>query len=166
MNPTEEHDIELLKEKMELRRILAKEAKEAKKAAKKKPSAAASATATSDNSSDLTSSDVSSSKKDEQTSKDQEGANGKRAHSKTDSDDISESPSSSKKSKIVPKPTAAATEPGSSKGRTKTAKPGTSAYSVAQDPKASEVYKSLFTTHQTAQTQERAHWITYNPFYN
>uniref|UniRef100_A0A1A9Z7S6 Replication termination factor 2 n=1 Tax=Glossina pallidipes TaxID=7398 RepID=A0A1A9Z7S6_GLOPL len=39
-------------------------------------------------------------------------------------------------------------------------------YSVAKDPKATDVYKSLFTTHSSAKDQERAHWITYNPFYN
>jgi len=43
---------------------------------------------------------------------------------------------------------------------------GASSYSVSKDPNASEVYKSLFTTHNTADTQQRAHWITYNPFYN
>lgn len=42
----------------------------------------------------------------------------------------------------------------------------TSDYSVAKDPKATDVYKSLFTTHESAHTQDRAHWITYNPFYN
>lgn len=39
-------------------------------------------------------------------------------------------------------------------------------YSVAKDPAASEVYKSLFTTHEKAKKQTKAHWITYNPFYN
>jgi len=39
-------------------------------------------------------------------------------------------------------------------------------YSVAKDPNASSVYKSLFTTHQNAINQDRAHWVTYNPFYN
>ncbi|XP_076164763.1 replication termination factor 2 [Ptiloglossa arizonensis] len=39
-------------------------------------------------------------------------------------------------------------------------------YSVAKDPKASEVFKSIFTTHKSAAEQDRAHWITYNPFYN
>lgn len=39
-------------------------------------------------------------------------------------------------------------------------------FSVAKDPKASAVYKSLFTSHESAQQQDRAHWITYNPFYN
>ncbi|XP_076755965.1 replication termination factor 2 [Xylocopa sonorina] len=39
-------------------------------------------------------------------------------------------------------------------------------YSVAKDPKASEVFKSIFTTHKSAAAQDRAHWITYNPFYN
>ena len=39
-------------------------------------------------------------------------------------------------------------------------------YSVAKDPKASEVFKSIFTSHQSAADQTRAHWVTYNPFYN
>lgn len=39
-------------------------------------------------------------------------------------------------------------------------------YSVAKDPNASDVYKSLFTTHQSDKEQNRAHWVTYNPFYN
>lgn len=41
-----------------------------------------------------------------------------------------------------------------------------SAYSVATDPEASAVYKSLFTSSSRAQNQMKAHWITYNPFYN
>ncbi|XP_075215992.1 replication termination factor 2 isoform X2 [Lycorma delicatula] len=39
-------------------------------------------------------------------------------------------------------------------------------YSVAKDPNATAVYKSLFTSHKAAQQQTRAHWVTYNPFYN
>lgn len=39
-------------------------------------------------------------------------------------------------------------------------------YSVAHDPKASNVYKSLFTSHKSEKEQNRAHWVTYNPFYN
>lgn len=39
-------------------------------------------------------------------------------------------------------------------------------YSIAKDPKATDVYKSLFTSHKDEKEQERAHWITYNPFYN
>lgn len=39
-------------------------------------------------------------------------------------------------------------------------------YSVAHDPKASSVYKSLFTSHKSEKEQNRAHWVTYNPFYN
>lgn len=38
--------------------------------------------------------------------------------------------------------------------------------SVATDPKATDVYKSLFTSHKSAHEQDRAHWVTYNPFYN
>ncbi|XP_073826724.1 replication termination factor 2 [Musca autumnalis] len=39
-------------------------------------------------------------------------------------------------------------------------------YSVAKDPKASDVFKSLFTSHKSEKEQDRAHWVTYNPFYN
>lgn len=39
-------------------------------------------------------------------------------------------------------------------------------YSVAKDPKATAVYKSLFTSHDSEKDQQRAHWVTYNPFYN
>lgn len=39
-------------------------------------------------------------------------------------------------------------------------------YSVNKDNNASEVYKSIFTSHKTEKEQQRAHWITYNPFYN
>lgn len=39
-------------------------------------------------------------------------------------------------------------------------------YSVAKDPQTSEVYKSLFTSHKSDKEQQRAHWVTYNPFYN
>lgn len=39
-------------------------------------------------------------------------------------------------------------------------------YSVAEDPQATDVYKSLFTSHSSDKSQERAHWVTYNPFYN
>ncbi|CAG4988907.1 unnamed protein product [Colias eurytheme] len=39
-------------------------------------------------------------------------------------------------------------------------------YSIAKDPQTSEVYKSLFTSHKSDQEQKRAHWVTYNPFYN
>lgn len=41
-----------------------------------------------------------------------------------------------------------------------------SSYSVAKDQNASTVYKSLFTSSDQAKSQTRAHWITYNPFYN
>ncbi|GLH07243.1 Uncharacterized protein GBIM_12753 [Gryllus bimaculatus] len=39
-------------------------------------------------------------------------------------------------------------------------------YSIAKDPNASKVYKSLFTSHSRASQQTKAHWVTYNPFYN
>ncbi|XP_054720198.1 replication termination factor 2-like [Uloborus diversus] len=38
-------------------------------------------------------------------------------------------------------------------------------YSIAKDPSASAAYKSLFTSHKSAKTQGKAHWITHNPLY-
>lgn len=45
-------------------------------------------------------------------------------------------------------------------------KKGRPSTSVASDPHKSDVYKSLFTSHASEQQQKRAHWVTYNPFYN
>jgi len=39
-------------------------------------------------------------------------------------------------------------------------------YSVSKDPTASETYKSLFTTHESAKNRPKAHWVTFNPCYN
>lgn len=39
-------------------------------------------------------------------------------------------------------------------------------YSVSKDPGASETYKSLFTTHESAKNRPKAHWVTFNPCYN
>ncbi|XP_071443712.1 replication termination factor 2 isoform X2 [Hetaerina americana] len=58
----------------------------------------------------------------------------------------------------------------SSNGKSKLVDPlmkkAANSYSVSKDPTASEVYKSLFTTHEKARQQTKAHWVTYNPFYN
>ncbi|CAL4211708.1 unnamed protein product, partial [Meganyctiphanes norvegica] len=40
-----------------------------------------------------------------------------------------------------------------------------SGFSVAQDPRASEAYKSLFDTHKTAQGKVKSNWVTCNPQY-
>ncbi|XP_043215613.1 replication termination factor 2-like [Amphibalanus amphitrite] len=39
-------------------------------------------------------------------------------------------------------------------------------YSVAKDSQKTEVYKSLFTSHESAKTRQTAHWVTYNPLFN
>lgn len=39
------------------------------------------------------------------------------------------------------------------------------AYSIAKDPSASAAYKSLFTSHTSAKSQGKAHWVTHNPLY-
>ena len=38
--------------------------------------------------------------------------------------------------------------------------------SIQEDPNASEVYKSLFNTCDKAKKQTKAHWVSFNPFYN
>lgn len=37
--------------------------------------------------------------------------------------------------------------------------------SIADDPNASEAYKSLFTSHETAKNKPKSNWVTYNPLY-
>jgi len=39
-------------------------------------------------------------------------------------------------------------------------------HTIQEDPNASKVYKSLFTTSDAAKNQPKAHWVTYNPLYN
>lgn len=38
-------------------------------------------------------------------------------------------------------------------------------YSIANDANASETFKSLFTTHETAKNQTKNNWTTFNPMY-
>lgn len=38
--------------------------------------------------------------------------------------------------------------------------------SIQKDPSASSTYKSLFTSSDKAKNQTKAHWVTYNPFFN
>ncbi|XP_008472467.1 protein RTF2 homolog [Diaphorina citri] len=69
-----------------------------------------------------------------------------------------EAGSSKRKNKIVPTGAKEIEDPAFKKSK--------STYSVAKDDNASSVYKSLFTSSDKAKSQTRAHWITYNPFYN
>ncbi|RZC36006.1 RTF2 -like, partial [Asbolus verrucosus] len=48
--------------------------------------------------------------------------------------------------------------PGSLKEATHDAKKMKPSYSVAKDPKVTDVYKSIFTTHESEKQQNRAHW--------
>lgn len=57
--------------------------------------------------------------------------------------------------------TRAATSSKASKLSSEDRKPKT----IQDDPQATEVFKSLFNTHKTAQQQQHAHWVTYNPQY-
>lgn len=38
--------------------------------------------------------------------------------------------------------------------------------SVQKDPSKSEVYKSLFSSHKSAQNKPKGHWVTFDPRYN
>lgn len=74
---------------------------------------------------------------------------------------------------VTPKPTLTleskigAKRPGAiSAPKSSNAKKTKADYSVAKDPQVSDVYKSIFTSHKSEKEQNRAHWITYNPFYN
>ncbi|XP_033737489.1 replication termination factor 2-like isoform X2 [Pecten maximus] len=51
-------------------------------------------------------------------------------------------------------------------GKTEEAKKPKNGGSVQDNPKASKVYKSLFTTSDLAKNQQNAHWVTFNPQYN
>jgi len=137
LNPSEDKDILTLQEKKKLRKIVAQEAKDAKKKDKKHKLGEPSSTAVKEEETPSTSGASTSSP------------------SKI-MDKVKKEEPAEKKSKIVnlpsKKPVAAAS--------------ATSRYSIAKDPKASEVYKSLFTSHASEANQTRAHWITYNPFYN
>ncbi|EFA10907.1 replication termination factor 2 [Tribolium castaneum] len=74
--------------------------------------------------------------------------------------------SDSKKIKKYIPPLNGAKRPGSIKENTHDVKKIKPSYSVAKDPKVSDVYKSIFTSHESEKQQNRAHWVTYNPFYN
>ncbi|XP_060062487.1 replication termination factor 2-like [Ylistrum balloti] len=51
-------------------------------------------------------------------------------------------------------------------GKTEEAKKTKTGGSVQDNPNASKVYKSLFTTSDLAKNQQSAHWVTFNPQYN
>jgi len=138
LNPTEEDEISTLRTRMELRRSKAKDMKKAKKIVKEGSKAPASSISGTSATSAL------HSKEDTQDPKPKNGhvipsssSNGKRP-AKVDKLETKDS----KLSKI------------------------SGSYSVAKDPNVSTTYKSLFTSSETATSQERAHWVTYNPFYN
>ena len=76
--------------------------------------------------------------------------------------DLSAPSNESKKKEAEPQPSTSLTTPSSSsKPVDKSAKE----YSVAKDPTVSETYKSLFTSHKSAQNKPKAHWVTFNPCY-
>ena len=74
---------------------------------------------------------------------------------KRPSTDPSSAPSTSKLAKVVN------TNSKVANGKAKKAK-----VEKEHDPKDRESYKSLFTTHETAKNKPKAHWVTFNPFFN
>ena len=64
--------------------------------------------------------------------------------------------------------TASAAKSATTSGAGKTAlasSSGKKVKSIQDDPNATEVYKKLFNSHESAKRQQTAHWVTYNPQY-
>lgn len=152
LNPTEEEDITQTREKMEARRERVKNAKKAKK------NCNVTCTVTS-----AASEDAVTGIPEKLHTLPQAGSSKLAAGLKRKEDTSGPQPpqvgTSIKKSKII------SAESSKSLSNGKVLKV-TTPYSVSKDPNASETFKSLFTTHSTAAKQEKAHWVTYNPFYN
>ena len=136
INGTDE-DVELLKAKMEFRRHQAKLEKKAKKKAK-------SSTATRTTAENGTSEDGPS------TSKKAKLDEKSTVNGKVDGKLVNGTAAGASTSKVVN---------GQSDDKLKFK-------SIQQDPKASSVFKSLFTTCEKAKNQPKGHWVTYNPQYN
>jgi hypothetical protein len=56
--------------------------------------------------------------------------------------------------------------PATAFGHQKEAKAAKVAKTIQDDPTKSEVYKRLFSTHQTALNQPKGNWVTFDPRYN
>jgi hypothetical protein len=149
LNPTEGVEIDSLQEKMKLRRAAAKEAKKGKKRQNKNETE----TATSSETVPTVASTSSEAKKIQ---------NG----SVPPTASTSSNQSNGLKSSGLPA-RKAGTEPVGPKD-SKIAKGSklNGSYSVRNDPNVSDTYKSLFTSSEKAKEQQKAHWVTYNPFYN
>ncbi len=138
LNGTEE-DVEKLKDRMQNRRIQAKLEKKAKKKSK-----SAAATVTSAESSE----------------------DGPSTSKKAKLEDDAKDKTAVVNGKIGGKALANGAEGHSSKLANGKADDKLKGKSIQKDPKASSVYKSLFTTSDAGKKQQSAHWVTYNPFYN
>lgn len=170
INGTEE-DVEELRKQMDQRRLLAKEMRKSKKG---KRSAAATTTNGVDGQQDDTASTSAAAndiyapilkkqKLDVEDSLDSDQVQ--------DSKVSKEAKSSSAKtvsfaSEVVPRLVRGKSSSSGSKGssHTKTDQ-SKKLLSIQDDPNASEAYKSLFSSHETAKRQPKAHWVTHNPLY-
>ena len=72
----------------------------------------------------------------------------------TPPEEETEGPTKAKKAKLPPPP----------QQETKLKKKTSS--SVQDDKSKSEIFKSLFSSHKTAQNQPKGHWVTFDPRYN
>ncbi len=144
LNGTDE-DVDLLKAKMEFRRLQAKLEKKSKKRSK-----TATATATSSSSSesngDATEDGPSTSKRAK--GDDKSAVNGKVG------------------SKLANGVAGGAAGSKSTIEKVESEIEKLKKKSIQKDSKASSVYKSLFTTCEKARNQPKGHWVTYNPQYN
>lgn len=146
LNP-EGADLDLMTVKMDARVARMKAEKKAKKTQKTHNALEASTSATS--STENCTNGVTANKDEVKSNEETE----KKAKSSKD-----ENENLKRKNKILPAGSREIEDPAFKKAK--------SSYSVAKDTNASKVYKSLFTSSDKAKTQTRAHWVTYNPFYN
>lgn len=147
LNPTEGPETEVLQEKMKIRRAAAKESKKGKKR-QNKSEAEASSTST------VTNTEALEGKQKMDSVPAVAAASSSSSNGVTSSNGLKGHPSRK-----------AATDPLGPKD-SKIPKILNGSYSVAKDPNASATYKSLFTSSEKAKDQQKAHWVTYNPFYN
>lgn len=145
LNPQDD-EVESLQTRMEARRLQAKLDKKAKKASKHKSSSEAS-----------TSEEVPGPSKQQKTS---ETSKSKLTNGTAHSDSkLSNGKVAQGSSKLTNGKLHAASQ--LSNGKTDNGKT-----SIQKDPTASSTYKSLFTSSDKAKNQSKAHWVTYNPFFN
>lgn len=170
INGTEE-DVEELRKRMDQRRLLAKEMRKSKKG--KRSAAAAIATNDSDEQQDNAAStaatedaDAPLAKKQKPDAADSSDSGHLQASEVSKEAKSSNSKTTNSAAEVVPRPVHGKSSSSGSNGSTHTRPDQPKKLkSIQEDPNASEAYKSLFSSHESAKRQAKAHWVTHNPLY-